>query len=402
MALQASVITSISPGYNNFFNRAFSVNYRVNSAEVYMRMGIYLVELEGVYERLIRTESIGQKTAGAQTAKISLTDTELRTIYGHLPNTSEGVVEIRLFSYSDAAYTQQVGEFSYQKVKMVIPETDDTRPVVSLTVEPVNDHGAAFDGLFIKGKTKMKVSVEAYGRYEAKITACEVAWFFGEEWLYTDYTTHSQLSVTIELPMDGMTSLEDVLAVSVADSRGITNLGFAEVYAIDYAKPVIDAEAYRCDSAGNRSDSGTYMRVRARRSYSKVVSDGVQKNFCAIQYRIRKADGAWGSWATILERTASSDEVTTGALFGDLETKASYAVQIRAIDDLGEYGETASGLATEEVYMHRTKNSMALGKYAEIENMLDVAWDTHLRGEVFIGPDGKTLRDYILSVVNGG
>ena len=187
------------------------------------------------------------------------------------------------------------------------------------------------------------------------------------------------------------------------DSRGFSFIAFPEAFIlIDYAKPKIDAEAYRCDSAGNKSDSGTYMRIRAKRSYSKVVSDGVQKNFCAIQYRMRKADGAWGGWTTILERTASSDEVTTGALFGNLETKASYGVQIRAIDDLGEYSETASGLATEVVYMHRTKNGMALGKYAESENMLDVAWDTHLRGEVLIGPDGKTLREYILSVINEG
>lgn len=403
MAAQASTITRILIGSSKWIEEAFSVYYQVNSAEVYMRMVIYMYN--GVRSFELRTVNIGQKAAGSQSVSITLTAAELARAYDVLP-TREGSLEVRLYSYSDANYTQQVGYYSQGRMDVVIPVNDSTRPELKLTVEPVNDYGAAFNGLFIKGKTRMKVTVQATPKHYASITSCEIAWFTGEDFLYTDYETHSQLSVTLELPMDGMTSLVDVLAVGVTDSRGISALDAVEIVVIDYTKPTIDAKAYRCDSAGNENASGTYMRIRAKRGYSKVMVDGVQKNFCEIMYRMRKADGDWSGWTTILKKTDSPDEVTTGVLYGNLETKSSYAVQIRAVDDLGEYGETASGLPTEEIYMHRHKNGLALGKYVENGDdepkLLDVAWNAHFRGEVLIGPDGKTLREYILSVINEG
>ena len=45
---------------------------------------------------------------------------------------------------------------------------------------------------------------------------------------------------------------------------------------------------------------------------------------------------------------------------------------------------------------------MGLGKYVEGENLLDVAWDAHVRGEVLIGETGMTLKDYILAVISEG
>ena len=98
----------------------------------------------------------------------------------------------------------------------------------------------------------------------------------------------------------------------------------------------------------------------------------------------------------------ASDEVTTAPLLGNLSTKSSYVVQVQAVDDIGEIGETVDVVSTGVVYMHRTKNSMALGKYVESENMLDVAWDAHFHGEVYIGDTKMTLREYILSIMSEG
>jgi hypothetical protein len=125
------------------------------------------------------------------------------------------------------------------------------------------------------------------------------------------------------------------------------------------------------------TDSGTYLKIKAKRSYSKVVSSGSQKNFCSIRYRYKVDGGSYSAWTTILDTGASSDEVTTGALLGDLDLKKSYTVQVGVIDTLGESGYTQIPIPTEKVYWHRAGsiNSLALGKYAEEENTFDVAQD---------------------------
>lgn len=406
MAMQASAITNITPGLNSWFDRAFTVQYQVYSPDVYMRLVIYL-EYDDTKLTQVRAAALGKKATGYQTASVALTEDELRWVYNCLPETNEGVLDVRLFSYSDEACTQQVGAASSKKVKLKVHDSALVSPEISMSVEPVNPYGAAFDGLYIKGKTKMKVSVTANTKLGAKFTKCEIGWLDREGILYSDNNPQTPLNFTVELALnDVRTSEPEYPSVLAEDSRGLWAADAREISVIDYAKPTIDAEAYRCDSAGNESETGTYMRIKAKRSYSKVVSGGVQKNFCAIRYRIKKEGGSYGGWTTILARTAASDEVTTGALLGNLDTMASYAVQIQAIDDLGEYGETVSGLSTEEVYMHRHKNGLALGKYVENGDdepkLLDVAWNAHFRGEVLIGPDGKTLREYILSVINEG
>ena len=82
----------------------------------------------------------------------------------------------------------------------------------------------------------------------------------------------------------------------------------------------------------------------------------------------------------------------------------TYTVEVQAADDISVPITATIVIPTESVYMHRDGklNSMGLGKYVEEENLLDVAWDAHFHGEVRIGESGMTLKEYILTVVNGG
>jgi hypothetical protein len=60
------------------------------------------------------------------------------------------------------------------------------------------------------------------------------------------------------------------------------------------------------------------------------------------------------------------------------------------------------GIGGEEVYMHRTKDAMGLGKYVQGQRLLDCAWDAWFRGRVLIGEDGITLEEYIQNLISGG
>jgi hypothetical protein len=114
----------------------------------------------------------------------------------------------------------------------------------------------------------------------------------------------------------------------------------------------------------------------------------VQKNFCLIRYRYKAASASsYSAWTTILARdTLTTNQVETGALLGGvLAVDTSYMVQVQAIDDIGEYAETTISVPTDVVYMHRTKNAMGLGKYAEGENVLDMGWDIKMNGNMVSG-----------------
>ena len=207
----------------------------------------------------------------------------------------------------------------------------------------------------------------------------------------------------------------------VKDSR--TYNGYAEdsITVIPYANPrVQQVSVKRCDENGNLSDSGTGIKITATRNYQPVISNGVQKNFCKIQYRYKvESYSYYSDWVTILEATdLSSDTVTTGALrSGELSADTSYRVEVRVVDDIGNTSSSETIVSTAKVYWHRdgARNSLGLGKYNERDNALDSGWDFYMNEHKITGladpvdnTDAVTLgylkeyiKDYIANLPKG-
>lgn len=315
-------------------------------------------------------------------------------------NSDEGTMAVKLYTYSDPERKTPVGNSGSANFTVTVPDIDATWPKVAMTLAPVSDLDDAFTGLYIQGKTKVQAVLSATGEYGAAIKSysmdAEGITYDAEDSYTSDY-----------LSQPGSTTIYGY----AKDSRGIAGSAEKTIGVIGYSKPQILAAsgesnvvAARCDANGNLDDSGTYLKIKAKRSYNPVTADGEQKNFCKIQYRYKVSGGTYSTWDTILASDAlESDEITTGALLGGaLAADTTYVVQVQAIDDIGEYSITTVTIPTETVYMHRTKNAMGLGKYVEEAELLDVAWNAQFRGEVRIGDAGMTLKEYILSVVNGG
>lgn len=318
-----------------------------------------------------------------------------------IPDSNTGEVTVELYTYSDADATVQVGSSSDWDVLVTVPENDLTRPTVSMFLSPWSDLPDTFDYVYVQGKTMVEVSMLAEGKYGAGIESYSMKanarnYNSGGHFV-TDY-----LSTPGEVTITGYAT----------DSRGFTGSISKTITVLAYIKPKIlpaDGEseviAARCDADGNLTSSGTYLKIKAKRSYSLLTQDDIQYNRCAIQFRYKMANApVYSDWETILEGgSLDSDEVETEALLdGMLHATSTFVVEIRAIDDVGEYGLTTIIVPTDTVYMHRTRNGMGLGKYVEGGNLLDVAWDAHFRGEVLIGETGMTLKEYILAVIGEG
>lgn len=304
-----------------------------------------------------------------------------------LPSAKTGTMTVTLYTYSNSAATTQVGSASSKTFTVTVPNNSATQPSVSMTLTPESSLSDAFDGLYIQGKTKVKATLDATGKYGASIKSFSMK-VEGSSYDSGDSYTSDYLSVYGTVTVTGYAT----------DSRGYTGSTSEDITVIAYSKPQILAAsgeseivAARCDADGNLSDSGTYLKIKAKRSYSPVKSGGVQKNFCKIRYRY-KLDGAasYSSWATILAADSlGSDEVVTDALLGGtLSAQATYLVQVQAIDDIGSHSYVTISVPTDKVYMHRdgARNALAFGKYVEEDNCIDIAEDIKLkiRGEKWV------------------
>lgn len=300
-------------------------------------------------------------------------------VAGQIPNEKTGTMYVALYTYSDSDCANQVGSVATGSFTITVPDNSSTKPTVSMSLASVGTLPSAFAGLYIQGLTKVRATLSAQGRYGAEIDSYRM-WVDGIYSDSDDHYTSGYLAAPGERTVYGYAT----------DKRGHTGETTQDITVLPYSDPKLEnASAVRCDQNGNQSESGTYLKITAKRSYSPIMSAGVQKNFCKIQYRYSADGNEYTSWETILESNhLDRDEVSTDALLdGSLSAQASYTVHIRAIDDIGRYAETYITVPTEKVYMHRSGayNSIGLGKYVERVNAVDSAWDFYMNGHMITG-----------------
>lgn len=365
---QASSIDSLSCA-TKYFDGTMTYKYTPKSASFYNRCNIAL-NLSGEYIA-VKTINIGKKSASQQTATVSLSASELAIIYNELPSTTEGTLRFTFRTYSDSAYTKQVGDAGYKEITLNIPENSTTKPSVSVTLTPVSTLPSTFASVYVQGKSKVKASITASGKNNATIKSYNMS-VGGNTYDSADDYTSVYLSKSGNIKVTGYAT----------DSRKFTGSDEKEITVYPYDKPKIqpisgesEVIAARCDKDGNFTDSGTYLKIRAKRNYSSVNG----KNTCSIRYRYKaEKASSFSAWTTILSGTASGNEVTTAPLLnGGLLATNTYIVQVGVIDAVGEDAYTTITVPTDKVYMHRdgARRSLAFGEYIQEDNTFSVAED---------------------------
>jgi hypothetical protein len=274
-------------------------------------------------------------------------------------------MKVTLYTYSDSG--TQVGSEDSETFTVTVPPS--TKPTVAMSLSPVHNLPAAFNGIYVQGLSKVKAVLTATTQFDASVSYYDMTVGGKTYGLAEDYTS------------DYLTSTGTVSVTGHAvDSRSYGGYTPGSITVLPYAHPKIqNVTAQRCNASGALSDSGTYLKITAKRSYSPVVSNKVQKNFCEIRYRYKaESASSYSSWVTILAGSnLSSDTVTTGALLGNLLATTSYRVEVQAVDDIGYTSLATVVVSTDKVYWHRdgANNALGLGKYAEASETLDSAWN---------------------------
>ena len=295
---------------------------------------------------------------------------------------------------------------STQPVELSIDETEATKPSVSMSV--TLDNGSLpnkFDGLWIQGKSRADILVTAEGKYNASINNSSFVTQIGK----TAYNSASFKSNVI----DEVGNVDIVAAVK--DSREFTGEAKETVSVIQYSKPLViplgtenAILCYRSDDDGNRVGNSERICVKAKRFYQKVYAeDGKALNECVLQWRWKESTEAWGGdeegWDDLISKdTTNTDEYQSLLPKDDFDVKKSYTVQIRAIDDIGEYDRKEFDIPTQDVALHLGKGGkkVTVGTYCDSSEEYDYtfrsAWKAIFDEGFVDGTDTgwKALNDY--------
>jgi hypothetical protein len=299
------------------------------------------------------------------------------TVANQFPTAREGTMTVTLYTFYN---NSQIGSESSKTFSVTYPENEQTLPTVSMNLSPLSNLLSPYNSLYIQGNSKVKATLSYSAKYGATIVTSNIT-VNGKSY---DSPYESDI-----LTLSGTISIK----ATVKDSRGYYGTYYKEIEVIPYSNPYVRAKsgessiiAARCDSSANFTNSGTYLKIKAKAVYSKVISGGVQNNYGILKFRYRKEGGTYSAWQTILNcKTDNSDEVITPPLLnGALDIKSNYQVQLIVSDDFYDSAPITIAIPSDAVYMDRPAGgkSMGLGGYSSGDGNLDIHWKTKARGGI--------------------
>lgn len=319
----------------------------------------------------------------------ALTEEERNQLRSKCPGT-ECTIRVGLYTHIGSTV-----DADYKDKKFTMVESNSTRPAMALSASLNNGIlPSKFGSLYIQGKSKVDVTVTGEGKFGATISN-RYAVVEGKTYK-TDTFTSDVITGSGEVTITGY----------AVDSRGFTGTGVAKVNVIPYSKPLvvpIDGEnailCYRSDVMGNKDGSSPTVCLKAKMSHYDVT--GV--NTCSLQCRSMVTGGSWSDWEELISGDDNSDEFI-GILDNDYALDKSYTIQIRAIDDVGEFDIKTLDIPTRDVALHLGKGgkNVSIGSYCDYAEpyTFHSEWKAIFDADVIV--KGKTLKEYIQDVINGG
>ena len=365
-----------------------------------LRMDVWL-EPNPVGDHLCERESI--PNTGSYTW--SLTDAERDALRNKCPGND---CTIRLGLYSYAGNTQ---EADYQDKKFTMTENTATKPSVNINVSLNNGSlDKKFDGMYIQGKSRLDIELSASGKYGASIQQNSYSATVGGKTYYNKKFTSDVIRNSGSVKITGRAK----------DSRQFTGSAETTVNFVEYSKPLVfpigsenAIQCYRSDANGNRDGESTSLWLKANRFYYGLNG----KNKCRLYWRYKLASEAWDDgheWRELLSSDYPTNDYNASLDAGDYEFHIleAYTIQVMAEDDIGERDIKTLDVSTRDVALHLGKGgkNVAVGTYCDtsVPYTFYSEWDAifnndvYVGGNIYIGENKTTLKDYIKSVINGG
>jgi hypothetical protein len=282
---------------------------------------------------------------------------DLKLLNNNVPSNG---TELAVMFVIRTTYTDGNAEADGKPSTFYMVETEDTAPRVSVSLAPDNPSSVASSlaGVYIQGKSRVKATITAEPRYNAEITDYSLS-------IGADLNSSTQNTITSGV----LTAVNNVTVISMAgDTRGFVGSHTTPIPVLAYSKPLVipigsenSIQCYRSDGYGNRVGDSSSVWIKAKMFYNDLGG----KNGCTLEWRQKPSSATWGSqsWSPL---TTVQNEYSA-LIGGTFELKESYSIQIRAIDDLGEFDIKDFEIPTRDVALHLGKGgkNVSIGEYCD-------------------------------------
>ena len=234
--------------------------------------------------------------------------------------------------------------------------------------QPIQLFGAGY----IQGKSRFLVSSSASGAYGSWITGYR---FDVGSQSYTNTSNSYEMQETVR---DSGTV---TIKVTVTDSRGRTASRSITVSVLPYSVPQITGfDCSRCgDTKGAINNSGEFLKVYMAFSVSSLNNNNTGK------YKLEYCQTGASSWTALTSGDSynySGSFISSAAL---LNSANSYQVRLTVWDSFTSSVIVREvGTAVRLLSYIVKKTALAIGKFAEVANALDIALQTIFRSNVSI------------------
>lgn len=270
--------------------------------------------------------------------------------------------------------------------EVTVPNNSTTQPKVSITLSPVGSLPSSFSGIYISGKSQVKVSYTATSDYST-IASYHTS---------VNGASSSSNPYTSTLLRDSGTV---TITSKVTDARGYSTTLTNTIEVIPYSRPRIvpgdgqrNIVCTRCNSDGTVDPGGVYLLIKVGRYYEKVLSGGVQKNHCKLSYRWKtdaQTESGYSAPVELLATGATTDYVDTTKkpLSGVVTSNTTaYNIQFIVEDTLGESDTFTITVPTAFVTFHVPEggHGITLGGYHDPDkyDVFDCRFDAEFQGTV--------------------
>lgn len=263
-------------------------------------------------------------------------------------NATSATITYTLNTYSGSTL---IGSKSYTAT-LAVPSS--VVPSVSLAVSAVNP----FNSLYLQGKSSVRLTATGSVSNDHGATIRSYSFQVLNSASTAVSSGSSSTSSTSATHTSGVLtgSGTHTCRVTITDSRGRTATATKTITVTAYSKPVWGTtSAYRCDSAGDVAEEGTYIALTAMAQYSAVSGNSI-----SLTYQTKESTAS--SWSSATSYTNGTKTIIGSAY--DI-TKA-YNVKVTATDTVGNTITTTLYVSTSAVGIDYDPiaNTLGLLRYA--------------------------------------
>ena len=259
------------------------------------------------------------------------------------------------------------------------------KPSISIAVSDNNGYASTY-GAYIQGLSCVKVTATVTMQYSATASGYDVT-IDGKK--YTAGTS-------AEVVSDALKSTGSLtITASVTDSRGRTASTTQSITVLAYSPPSITAfTAKRCDSSGNLSATGTYLKVVFSAAITDFGSAAAKANTASYVLKYKKTSAS-AFTSTTLSSYSGKFSVSNGTYKFSADKAAAYDIILTATDAFRSFAYAGKGPAAMTLFSFlKGGMGIAFGKVADTEGF-DINLPAIFRGKLAFHSDAATsMLDY--------